>query len=200
MPVAAHDVSAGSRLSLEEWASLDEDVAGEWVDHHLVEEEMAEIVHEAIVAWLVRVLGTYFAPKRGWVFGSEVKLAVSTKRGRKPDVVVYLPGSRMPARRGVVNVPPDIAVEVVSATPADRRRDRIEKHDEYAAFGIRWYWIVDPEARTFEIFERNASGRYELATHGAGGSLRPLPERDLALDLDALWSEIDELPDEPGEP
>jgi Uma2 family endonuclease len=86
-------------------------------------------------------------------------------------------------------------VEVVSFSPADRRRDRIDKHDEYAAFGVRWYWIIDPEARTFEIFERLDSGRYVLADHGASGILHPLSGFDLSLDLDALWAEIDQLPE-----
>lgn len=35
-------------------------------------------------------------------------------------------------------------------------------------------------------------------THGATGILRPLPELELALDLDALWAELDELPEEDG--
>jgi Uma2 family endonuclease len=165
------------------------------VEGWLVEEEVAEVIHEAIVAWLVRVLGNYFAPRKGWVFGSDVKFAVSRRRGRKPDVTVYLPGSRLPPRRGLVRVAPDICVEVVSFSPADRRRDRIDKHDEYAAFGVRWYWIIDPEARTFEIFERLDGGRYVLAAHGASGILHPLSGFDLTLDLDALWAEIDELPE-----
>jgi Uma2 family endonuclease len=186
----------GRTLTFDEWAALHEDESGEWADGRLVEEEMADIVHEAIVAWLIRILGAHFAPQRGWVFGSEVKLAVSPRRGRKADVTVYLPGSRLPPRRGPVRVPPDIAVEVVSSSPADKRRDRIEKHDEYAAFGVRWYWIIDPDARTVEVFERIEGDRYVLASHGSSGSLRPLPGFHLSLDLDALWAELDELPAE----
>lgn len=58
---------------------------------------------------------------------------------------MYLPGYPPLPRHGAVRVPPDVAVEVVTPTPRDVRRDRVEKVDDYAAFGVRYYWIVDPE-------------------------------------------------------
>ncbi|HET8775792.1 MAG TPA: Uma2 family endonuclease [Thermoanaerobaculia bacterium] len=78
--------------------------------------------------------------------------AIRRDRGRKPDLAVYLVRQQLP-RNGAVTTPPDIAVEVVSPTPRDERRDRIEKMDEYAAFGIRFYWILDPWLQSLEIFE-----------------------------------------------
>ncbi len=186
-------------MSLGEWAALPEDDEGELVDGLLVEEEVPELTHEAIVSWLIGALRAWAIGRGGFVFGSELKLGVRPGRGRKPDVSVYLPGGRAPRGRSLVLVPPGITVEVISASPRDARRDRVEKADEYAAFGVRYYWLVDPGARTLELFELGADGRYVRALAAAEGTVDVPGCPELRLDLDALWAEVDRLPPEESE-
>ena len=127
------------------------------------------------------------------MLGSGLKIGVADDRGRIPDLSVYLDGRRPPAR-GVVRVPPDIAVEVVSPSPSDARRDRVEKVQDYSQFGIRWYWLVDPELRTLEVWELR-DGAYAHVGAATRGIVRDVPGcPDLVLDLDALWSRVDALP------
>lgn len=189
----------GDDLTLEQWAAMPEDEPGELVDGRLEEEEMPDFVHDLIMFWLGHVLRSWLAGQGGFVGGSGAKLAVSPRRGRKPDVIVFLPGGDRPPRRGLVRRPPDIAVEVISPRPADVRCDRVDKMNDYAAFGIRWYWLVDPEARTLEVFERGANGRYVRALGASSEVVTAVPGcEDLVLDLPALWAEVDALgPDEP---
>jgi len=59
------------------------------VDGELREEEMASFVHEVVVAWLIRVLGNWTASRGAFVVGSDLKLGVSSHRGRKADLAVY---------------------------------------------------------------------------------------------------------------
>lgn len=185
---------AAAAMTFEAWASLPEDEPGELVDGRLVEEETPDLAHECVVAWLVCALKLWMRGRGGFVFGSEGKFAVAPRRGRKPDVTVYLPGNKKPEARGVVRTPPDIAIEVVSPTPRDGRRDRIEKAHEYAAFGVRWYWIVDPALRAIEILERGPDGRYVVAGGQGEGRLEDLPGCEgLVLDLDDMWAEVDRL-------
>jgi Uma2 family endonuclease len=184
---------AKARMTVEDWAALDEDEPGELVDGRLVDEEMPEFVHEVIVAWFVRALGNWLVPRGGYAVASEAKYAVGAARGRKPDASAWFPGRRPPAR-GIIRVPPDVAIEVVSSTPRDAKRDRIEKMDEYAAFQIRFYWILDPAERTLEIFELGADGRYVRAVGASDGVIDSVPGCDgLALDLGSLWAEVDRL-------
>lgn len=172
---------------------MDEDESGELVDGRLEEEEVPDLIHELVVAWLIRVLGNWIGTT-GFVFGSDGKYAVRPDRGRKPDVAVYLhPETRRPPARGLVRVPPDIVVEVVSPSPRDERRDRIEKMDEYAAFGVSFYWLLDPSLQSLEIFELTG-GRYARAARATEGRLETVPGcPGLQLDLDEVWSEIARL-------
>ena len=184
----------GRPITLEEWAAMDEDEPGELVDGRLEEEEVPGAVHEIVVMWLARLLGNWLG-ERGWILGSDAKYAVRRDRGRKPDLAIYLSNRKL-AREGVIRVPPDIAIEVVSPTPRDERRDRIEKMDEYASFGIRFYWIVDPMLQSLEIWQL-VDGHYARVASATDGTFQNIPGcADLAIDLSALWTRLSELESE----
>lgn len=179
-------------MSLEEWAALPEDEPGELVDGRLVEEEDVGYGHDVIVGLLIEVLRGWAKSRGGLVAASDPKFAVTRTRGRKPDLTVYRPGSRRPPVKGLIRVPPDIAVEVVSPTPRDGRRDRVEKVKEYAEFGVRWYWIVDPQIRSLVIYELGADGRYAHALGATEGVIDNVPGCEgLTLDVDAMWRELE---------
>lgn len=180
-------------MTLDEWAALPEDEPGELVNGQLVEEEVAGYVHEIVVTWLVQLFLNWLG-EQGFVGGSDAKFKVHPKRGRKPDLTVYFPGGSVPPRQGLIAVAPDICVEVISPTPRDARRDRVEKLDEYAGFGVRFYWLVDPELRTLEIFELTSDGRYVRALGASDGIIERVPGCEgLVLSLDALWARVDRL-------
>ena len=112
-------------MTLDEWYALDEDEPGEIVDGVLVEDEVPGYLHEFVVIWLGRVIATWGAIHGAIVAGSGGKFVVGPRRGRMPDLTVYLAGATRPPLRGLIRVPPSIAVEVVTPTPRDERRDRV---------------------------------------------------------------------------
>ncbi len=186
-------------MTLAAWADRAEDESGELVDGHLVEEEDVGALHDAVAAWFVWILMSWLHGRGGTVLVSDTRFGVSPRRGRKPDVSVYFPGRKPPAQ-GLVTTPPDLMIEVVSPRPKDARRDRVEKTNEYAAFGVRFYWIVDPALRSFEIFELGADGRYVKAVGASRGVVEQVPGCEgLTLDLDALWRKASDLDGEGGE-
>src|SRR4051794_33555376 len=102
------------RMTVHEWAAMPEDEPGELCDGVLVEEEVADVMHEIAVLWLGALLRAWVGALGGVALGSEVKYALSDLRGRKPDLSVFFPGHAVLPRRGPVTIPPDIAVEIVS--------------------------------------------------------------------------------------
>jgi len=174
---------------------LPEDEPGEVVGGVLVEEEVPDIVHETVIMELGGELRAWVRPRGGIVAGSGTKLGVAPDGGRMPDVAVFF-ADNLPARGALTRRAPDIAVEVLSQTPRDQRRDRIEKRREYAAFGVRYDWILDPWARTLEILELGDDRRYKIVFDAAEGKHDQIPGCDgLALDLDMVWAAVDRIGD-----
>jgi Uma2 family endonuclease len=184
--------SARGPMSFEDWELLDEDEEGELIDGFLEEEEVSSFINELVTAMLLRLIGNWLEGRGGFVGGSHAKYKATPRRGRKADLAVYLPGRR-PEPRGIITTPPDVIVEIVSPTPRDQRRDRVEKLADYAAFGARYYWLVDPELRAFEILEL-VDGRYAHAIGVSEGVIDPVPGCEgLRIDVDAIWREVDRL-------
>jgi Uma2 family endonuclease len=63
---------------------------------------------------------------------------------------------------------PDLAVEVLS--PSSIRRDRYEKLEQYARFGVKEYWIIDPANRSVEVLALR-DGRYAVHASAVGTGL-----------------------------
>lgn len=183
-------------MTAEAWAELPDDEPGELVDYRLVEEEVPTILHEAVVSWLIGALRAWAVPRGGWVFGSEHKLGIGAGRGRKPDVSIYLPGTKLSASASLSRRPPGVVVEVVSPSPRDVHRDRIDKLADYATFGVPFYWLLDPQRNLLEILELGPDRRYVIAQSASAGRFSVTGCEDLTLDLDALWAELSRLADE----
>jgi Uma2 family endonuclease len=84
---------------------------------------------------------------------------------REPDVLLVRPDQIVDRRRPVVGA--ELVMEVISEGKRNRDRDLVEKRSEYAAAGIREYWIIDPETRCIEVLALTAGGEYGV--HGRFG-------------------------------
>ncbi len=78
----------------------------------------------------------------------ELRLRLSDDLYRIPDVSVFAgdkPGERVPSH------PPLVAIEIMS--PDDRHSELVEKLAEYETWGVPNIWVIDPDRRTFAIYE-----------------------------------------------
>jgi Uma2 family endonuclease len=105
----------------------------------------------------------------------------------QPDLL-YVRKERRSILKNRVMGAPDLVVEVLS--PHNSRRDRVDKLDLYAQFGVAEYWIVDPAERQFD-FLVNRGGKFEVQPQQDNRYDSPIcPE--LAIDLAAFWQLVDE--------
>lgn len=69
-----------------------------------------------------------------------------------------------------VEGPPDLVVEILS--PSNWLDDRRTKFRLYAQAGVLEYWLVDPEARSVEVFRLEGARYTQLGKYGPGESVQ----------------------------
>lgn len=90
---------------------------------------------------------------------AEIIISGSRVTARVPDLIVLTPegAAELAAyRRSTILIdmpPPLLVVEVVSPGKKNRDRDYRFKRSEYAARGIVYYWIIDPQDKKFICLE-----------------------------------------------
>jgi hypothetical protein len=83
------------------------------------------------------------------------------------------------------SLPPDWVCEILS--PSTARIDRIDKLPLYAAHGIGYAWIIDPELQSLEVFVLN-QGRWQLdAVFKGEDEVCAAPFDAVPFNLGGLW-------------
>lgn len=125
----------------------------ELIDGVLVEKAMG-YYESLLAAVLIEVLGAYVRKKRlGIVLGEGGLTRVRPSQVRMPDVAYFswdkFPGKVLP-RGQILDVAPDLAVEILS--PTNTKKEMTRKRREYFAAGSRLVWQVDPDKRVVKVY------------------------------------------------
>ncbi len=89
---------------------------------------------------------------------------------------------------------PDWICEILS--PSTARIDRVRKLPVYAREGVKHAWLIDPRARTLEVF-RLETGRWVLlATHAEDEVVRIEPFEAIEFHLEVLWADLAPIDDD----
>ncbi len=151
------------RMSLEEFLQwTDEDVWAEWIEGEVRILSPVNDPHVQIFIFLVSLL-QHFAEHHDL---GEIRTEPFTVNLSQLNVV-YSPDIFFVARSRLhllqptyFDGAPDLVVEIVS--PESRRRDRVEKFENYEKAGVREYWLIEPERQTVDFYELNEHGIFEL--------------------------------------
>lgn len=81
----------------------------------------------------------------------------------RPDIVFYSNERLAGLSRRLVG-PPDLVVEVIS--PSSRLLDWRTKRDDFERCGVREYWIIDPQTRTFTFLALDRGRFIEFLPEG----------------------------------
>lgn len=179
------------RATYDDLLQVPPDRVAEIVDGDLYVTPRPASRHALAASVLGSELGPPFHHGRGgpggwWIlFEPELHLADDTV---VPDLAGWR-RERMPEfpDTAAFTLAPDWVCEVVSA--GTERLDRAKKLPVYAREGVAHLWLLNPVARTLEIY-RLAEGRWLLlATHEGKSRVRAVPFDAVEVSLALLWGE-----------
>lgn len=135
----------------------------EYLDGRIVERNVGETRHSRIQL----LLGSYLTAHYGqyWA-GTECRVKISESRYRIPDVCLVT--REWPAEPGPLEIPPFLAVEILS--PDDRAGDLEEKIADYLSRGVKYVWVINPQTKRAFV---HTSGGFGEASDGVLRTLNP---------------------------
>lgn len=137
------------RRDFYEW--LDEDKRAEFVLGELIVHSPARNVHICVLQNLEFLLLQFIRTRAGGILHREQAMVRMERSDVMPDLAYWSPDKAQHFQSNTKLFPtPDFVVEVLS--PSTERYDRGPKMQEYAANGVREYWLVHPEEKFVEQY------------------------------------------------
>lgn len=185
-------IASRKRATYEDVLAAPPHLVAEVVDGELHLQPRPRRGHARAASVLGMDLGSAFHRGRGGPGGWEILDEPELHLGA--DIVVPdLGGWRRERLAGVADVAfftlaPDWVCEVLS--PSTATFDRKEKLPVYAREGVQHAWLVDPRARTLEVFRLEAGRWVLLGVHSDSERVRAQPFEAVELELGALWEGV----------
>lgn len=146
-----------------ELAALHDEQRTELYDGELVEMTAPKLMHQVVLGHLYLSVGLFVRERDlGQLYMAPHDLYISETRFFEPDLSFvrkerFTTEQMIGGNGACLIAPPDLVVEIISTSTG--RNDRVLKFNAYAAFGVTYYWIIDPEEQTLHAFSLN-QGRY----------------------------------------
>ncbi len=188
MPVAA--TSPPAKMTYEEFLRWDgENQHVEWVDGKVVFMSPISKEHSDVGLFLLLLIKHFVEERQlGRVLYDPFQMKTGPALpGRAPDILFVASKNLGRLQRLYLDGPADLVVEVIS--PGSRAVDRGEKFYEYEQGGVPEYWLIDPQRKQAEFYQRGEDGIYRLASPDAEGNYRSRELAGLWLKVDWLWQE-----------
>lgn len=160
-------VESPPRTMMEVFKMLPEGTLAELVNNQLHMSPSPKSKHQIILNEINFQLLTYFKKvKSGMVYISPFDVYLDQENVVQPDLIVILnPNRSILKEDNYIHGVPDLLVQILSE--ANKDHDRVTKKNLYERFGVKEYWIVDPENKLATGYELR-NGKYALIAEDMG--------------------------------
>ncbi|TAE26600.1 MAG: Uma2 family endonuclease [Candidatus Kapaibacterium sp.] len=150
-------LAIAQKYTLADYEALPEGAPYQLIHGELVVSPTPTVYHQKVLGHTFYEIAKFVERnEHGEVFASPIDVYFNEDNAYQPDVV-FVSTKRLDII-GETNIQgaPDLVVEVLSS---NAKRDLVDKKDVYEAFGVKEYWILDPERKSIDVLE-NTLGKY----------------------------------------
>ena len=121
-------------------------------------------LHQQVSVYIASMLFNFLVEKLCKVYTApfDVRFYKGSKADKdiytvlQPDICVVCDSKKLD-KRGCIGAP-DIVVEILS--PGNNKKELLNKYSIYEEYGVKEYWVVSPEQKSFMKYTLDASGMY----------------------------------------
>ncbi|HWF43022.1 MAG TPA: Uma2 family endonuclease [Candidatus Kapabacteria bacterium] len=155
------------------------------IDGEFIMSPAALTIHQRISMRLsARLYGFVSSQGLGEVFSAPTDVHVSYKDVYQPDIFFIASDHLSDIEEDGVYGAPDLVIEILS--PSTAVYDRGPKKDGYEKFGVKEYWIVDPQKKSVECFVNSEHG-FQPAFSGVSGDASSSVLSGFSLDVQSIF-------------
>jgi Uma2 family endonuclease len=148
---------------------------------------MVTYKHHDIVEFLYLALRDHSRRAgKGRARSNSLRLRLPQGHYREPDVMLTARDRESETQEYPTHA--DLVMEVVSGSSSDRKRDLVEKREDYAAAGIPEYWIVDPAERTITVLVLEGTTYREAGVYSPGSKAASVSLAGFMVDVTACFA------------
>lgn len=164
---------------------VDENKKMEFINGEIFFQSPVKIEHNQATGFVYQLLNIFVNKNDLGFVGIEKILVSLTRNDYEPDVCFFGNAKAEQFKTGQMQFPaPDLAIEVLSDSTG--KHDRETKFQDYAAHGVREYWIIDPKKETVEQYILQ-NEQYELFLKSNSGEIKSVAVENFTIKIRAIF-------------
>jgi Uma2 family endonuclease len=174
------------KFTYKDYLQLPEDKRYELIEGEFFMVPSPSYSHQTISANLFRILDSYVRTRElGEVRYAPLDVVLSEENVLQPDIL-FISKERLDiiTERNIQGAP-DLVIEILSPTTAER--DKGLKQKLYAKFGVREYWLVDPDKKAIEVMSFGEGGFESSGIYGEGAKLKSPLLEDICINIAEIF-------------
>ena len=177
---------SGTLFTYEDYRNTPEDERYELIDGELIMAAAPSVIHQIVQDNIGLPLNLFIrANNLGRLFYTATDVYLSDTNVVQPDLLFVSRERAHILTYSVVNGAPDLVVEILS--PSTAQRDRTQKRELYARFRVPEYWQANGDTRSVAVLTL-AGDDYEIAgIYGMGDTLVSPLLPGFRLDVDDIF-------------